>query len=125
MEIADTDKAAKKLLLAVRALNNSDDLQNLLEVHDVKDELGTLMKLFKQQIKVIDQMIKAYQRVDDQEGKPEAHVRARGWLHRTKNKVEGYIQKSEDLLNECKKAEENVSKLIPVQGKERKLTWEV
>jgi len=45
-------------------LHNSDDLNNLLELRDIEDELGTLRKLFEEQKGVINQMIAAYEQIE-------------------------------------------------------------
>lgn len=110
--LAGHGRAAKNLIAAVQALNNSTDLSILLEVHDVVDELYILMKLFNEQIIVIDKMIQRYKKVDEQNGDEDAHARARGWLRRAESKVKGYIDKCEELLDACDKTIENVSQTL-------------
>lgn len=58
------DDDAIELQKTLENLHNSDDLNNLLELRDIEDELGTLKKLFEEQKTVIHQMIAAYDQLD-------------------------------------------------------------
>ena len=109
-DLANNDKATEGLLQAVKKLNNCEDLQNLLEIHDARDELNTLTKLFKKQIAVIDQMILEYLIVDRQNDNEDAHARARTWLVHSKRKVDGYIERVSELLEDCEKSRKTASR---------------
>jgi hypothetical protein len=109
LALRDDGQAAKNILVTVQALNNSEDLSNLLEVNDVVEELHILQKLFGQQVAVINKMIQVYEKVDVQNGDKDAHARARLWLSDAESKVKGYIKKAKVLIDHCKETTTMVS----------------
>jgi hypothetical protein len=113
LSLTDHGKATKNLQAAVKALHNSDDLFNLVEVQDVLDELHILTKLFNDQISVIKKMIESYNKVDELTGERNKHRRAVRWLGTAQAKVDGYIKKCEYLNKECTRTRDMVRQSHP------------
>jgi hypothetical protein len=103
-----SDKAMGQLLDVVNELSNCDDLSNLIEVQDVKDELYILRKLFKEQCKILQAMITEYGAIDKQNGQRHTHERAIGWLRDAKSKVSEYIRKVNNMMSVCDDISRNV-----------------
>ena len=109
------------LLKAIQQLNNCDDLTNLLEIQDTKDELDILNQLFAKQREIIEEMIKAYISIDKEQARKQGHgqdkhqpekvthKRAIEWLTNAKQKVEFYIYKANQLTKHCEEVERGVS----------------
>src|SRR5204863_3338637 len=105
----ESDKAMKGLLKAIQQLNNCDDLTNLLEIHDAADELAILRQLFTTQKGIIGQMIDAYGSIDRRQPEEERHGLAITWLEDAKQKVSGYVEKTEELTKRCEEVKASVS----------------
>ena len=82
----DPKEADTKVL--PRYVDNTDDLDALLELRDIEDELGTLKKLFEEQKAGITEMIKHYEglRQDRDKGRKGAKL-----LDEALRTIEGYI----------------------------------
>ena len=78
------------------------DLTELLELKDIEDELGTINKLFKDQLRVIDQLsTQCYSlRAPSEHGLD--------MLRGARESITQYQEQVQDMVNDCKSAQESV-----------------
>lgn len=81
--------------------DHSKDLTAYLELRDVEDELTTLKKLFSEQKTVVGLMSDKLER--------RATEAAQGWLRRSLQLLDGYESQVNDMIENCKAAQESVS----------------
>ena len=82
--------------------DNEHDLTDLLELRDIEDELGTMKKLFKDQLRVIDQLVE--QRFNSRQG----GVKGLEILREARSNVESYHREVDEMLANCNSAQESV-----------------
>ena len=102
LALTDYGRAARNLQEAVKHVDNFEDLSNLLEAHDLIDELHILATLFSQQLEVIAKMIRSYRKTDELSRK-DNHMLAVSWLKQAETKVKGYNDKCKELTKDCDK----------------------
>lgn len=79
---------------------NEEDLTALLELRDIEDELGTVSKLFRDQDRVISDMIEQYSGVRSLKGVELLKV--------TKLRIKTYENQVSEMQIQCKSAQEAV-----------------
>jgi hypothetical protein len=86
--------------------DNGSDLTNYLELCDVEDELTTLLKLFNEQLVILDTMIGEYERLALRINKK---LLCREPLRDARRKVAGYRTEAQTMINDCRTAQDAVS----------------
>ncbi|KAJ9631096.1 hypothetical protein H2203_001627 [Taxawa tesnikishii (nom. ined.)] len=90
--------------------DHSKDLTAYLELRDVEDELTTLKKLFSEQKTVVGLMSDKLER--------RATEAAQGWLRRSLQLLDGYESQVNDMIENCKAAQESYKALLDMKQKQ-------
>ena len=90
-------------------LDNSKDLNNLLELRDIEDELTTIQKLLGEQRKIVTEMLEEYKILTERTGKGRIGTSFLIDLDRT---LETYEDQVDGMLKSSDIAQESVSCLI-------------
>ncbi|KAI9728690.1 MAG: hypothetical protein M1828_002796 [Chrysothrix sp. TS-e1954] len=91
---------------------NEHDLTALLELRDVQDELTTLDKLFRDQERVLQQMIVEFSRL------PSNQKEGLKLLHESLDKVNNYRDLVQEMQRNCKSAEDAFTRLLDLKQKQ-------
>ena len=97
--------------------DNEHDLTDLLELRDVEDELGTIRKLFRDQLRVIDDLIANCYETD------EDYKRGLKILRDAQKSVLSYQEQVESMLDDCRSAQESFIRLLDMKQKQANV-WE-
>ena len=85
--------------------DNEHDLTDLLELRDIEDELSTIRKVFRDQQRVINELI-----VGCYAGS-ESHKKGLDLLQEAQKSVNGYSELISEMQDNCRSAQESVSNL--------------
>lgn len=85
--------------------HNSDDLSALLELRDIEDELGTLDKLFNEQLVVLKQLRSNYEAIN---AKKSRQSKGLIWLEDAADRIESYQFQVSTMRASCSAGQEAV-----------------
>ena len=102
---------AKRVPLYV---DNSADLDALLELRDIEDEFNTLHKLFREQQRVVTDMLTHYTELNKQQGKGALGIQ---WLIETNHTLDGYEEQVESILKSVEMAQKAFKELLDMKQK--------
>ena len=95
-----------------RYVDNSADLDALLELRDIEDELNTLDKLFKEQLRGVSEMRDCYNKLNHRPGK------GIQWLAEISHTLEGYKDQVESMLKSAQTAQKAFKELLAMKQKQ-------
>ena len=96
-------------------VDNSADLDALLELRDIEDELNTLNKLFKEQQSGVSDMITQYEELNKHPGKG---IFGTQWLKEISHTLEGYKDQVEGMLKSAQTAQQAFKDLLDMKQKQ-------
>ena len=95
-------------------LDNSKDLNNLLELRDIEDELTTIQKLIGEQQKVVGEMLKQYRVLNNTTGKGKLGT---SFLMDLENTLDDYDEQVAGMLKSSEVAQQSYSQLLDMKQK--------
>ena len=95
-------------------LDNSKDLNNLLELRDIEDELTTIQKLLVEQHKLVADMLKQYKTLNTSTGKGKIGT---SFLMDLDETLDDYEEQVESMLKSAEVAKESYSQLLDMKQK--------
>ena len=98
-----------------RYVDNSADLDALLELRDIEDELNTLDKLFKEQQRGVSDMLYHYAELNRRQGKA---VLGTQWLTEISHTLQGYKDQVEGMLKSAQTAQKAFKELLDMKQKQ-------
>lgn len=98
-----------------RYVDNSADLDALLELRDIEDELNTLDKLFKEQQQGVSDMFSCYVELNKRQGKA---IRGTQLLTEIKHTLKGYKDQVEGMLKSSQTAQKAFKELLDMKQKQ-------
>lgn len=98
-----------------RYVDNSADLDALLELRDIEDELNTLDKLFKEQQRGVSDMLTHYAELNRQQGKGALGIQ---WLTEINHTLDGYKEQVEGMLKSAQTAQKAFKELLDMKQKQ-------
>ena len=98
-----------------RYVDNSADLDALLELRDIEDELNTLDKLFKDQQRGVSDMLVHYKELNQHPGKG---ILGTQWLREINHTLEGYKEQVEGMLKSAQTAQKAFKELLDMKQKQ-------
>ncbi|KAL8789142.1 MAG: hypothetical protein Q9195_006963 [Heterodermia aff. obscurata] len=98
-----------------RYVDNSADLDALLELRDIEDELNTLDKLFKEQQRGVSDMLSHYVELNNVSGKA---IFGTQWLMEINHTLEGYKDQVEGMLKSAQTAQKAFKELLDMKQKQ-------
>ena len=98
-----------------RYVDNSADLNDLLELRDIEDELNTLEKLFKEQQRGVSEMLSHYVELNRHQGKA---IYGTQWLTEISHTLEGYKDQVEGMLKSAQTAQKSFKELLDMKQKQ-------
>ena len=98
-----------------RYVDNSADLDALLELRDIEDELNTLKKLFKEQQQGVSDMRSHYVELNHRQGKA---ILGTQWLTEISHTLESYKDQVDGMLKSAQTAQKAFKELLDMKQKQ-------